>query len=130
MELTQAEVSIAAMIGRLEGSADSLDNINANYFDASQGLVIGFVARASSNLRSAARELHAVMQGKASIKELADKDDAYPRLLAEREQLVTALRDLVALSTVLARESADRAHNGDEGIDPARALLRQIGEAE
>ncbi len=47
--------------------------------------------------------------------------NAYP-------ELVAALRDLVAVATVLARESADRAHNGDAQIDPARALLAKLGE--
>ena len=71
-QLTQPEISIAAMIGRLEGSADSLDNLNSNYFDPNQGLVITLVSRASINLRGAARELRQVMSGKVPVKELAE----------------------------------------------------------
>ena len=47
--------------------------------------------------------------------------NAYP-------ELVAALRDLVDLATVLAACSSDRAHHGDDGINPARALLAKLGE--
>jgi hypothetical protein len=53
-----------------------------------------------------------------------------PRLEAENRKLREALHNLEALATVLARESADRVRDGDEGIEPARALLHEIDNLE
>ena len=49
------------------------------------------------------------------------------RLRDERKQLVAALRDLIALDDA----SLDHEHSGDFGgaFDPARKLLRELGEA-
>ena len=83
-------------------------------------------------------QAHQVTPGPAGLDAARGENAAYivhaanelPKLEAENARPREELRELVALATVMARESADRVHNGDDCIDPARALLRELWEAE
>jgi regulator of replication initiation timing len=70
-------------------------------------------------------------EGFAALTERVEKMETNrTRLEAENRKLREALHNLEALATVLARESADRVRDGDEGIEPARALLHEIDNLE
>ena len=50
----------------------------------------------------------------------------YAEIAALRSRVVRlegALQDLISLAEILAASSADRVHNGNDGINPARAAL-------
>ena len=64
----QRMVSLAAMTGRLEGSADSLEAVLAGYGE-DLGIARVCIERAQKNLRDAAENLRAIYRNEAGILE-------------------------------------------------------------